>query len=83
MQQPHVQNEEPQRIAEKTDPKLGDILGIPANGQVRALNSDDPKEEQRLIQAIKDNYNKDPLTRTMLNNPDNHKKHFRVTNGLI
>jgi hypothetical protein len=65
------------------EPTLGDILGVPSDGKICALNEDDPEEEKRLIKAIKDHYDKDPLTRTVLTNPNHHLTYFRVNNGLI
>jgi len=77
------EQDNPQRVAGGDDTTLGDILGLPVSRRTRALNTKDPEEDRRLMQTIKDNYSQDPLTRTVLTNPDNHKKHFRVTAGLI
>jgi hypothetical protein len=43
----------------------------------------DVEGDRRLMQTIKDGYEKDRLTRTVLANPENHKKHFRVSDRLI
>jgi hypothetical protein len=73
----------PQPVTTGDDTVLGDVPGIPARGKIRPLNKDDSKEEHRLIQTIKDNYDRDPLARTVLASPENHKKFFRVSDGLI
>ena len=38
---------------------------------------------QRLLSMIKTNYEKDPLTRSMLANPNDHQKYFHISNELI
>ena len=65
------------------EPRLADSLGIPSSGKVHALNHDDPAEEQQLNKLIKDGYGQDPLTRSVLVNPDHHKRYFRMSDGLI
>lgn len=61
---------------------LGDILGRPPDRH-QALNADARMEDEQLIQTIKKNYDRDPLARTVLANPESHKKYFRVTQELI
>jgi len=65
------------------EPRLADTLGIPSSGKVHTLNHDDPAEEQQLNKLIKDGYGQDPLTRSVLANPDHHKRYFRMSDGLI
>jgi hypothetical protein len=62
---------------------LGDILGLPSSGKVHALYSDEPEEDKRMIQMMKDNYAQDPLTRMVLANPGDHKRFFSTADGLI
>jgi hypothetical protein len=84
MQQATAETQDmPQPPAEEEDPTKGDILGHSPTGQPPMLDNENPEEDQQLLQTIKDNYEKDLLTRTMLANPENHKKYFRVSKGLI
>ena len=73
----------PQRNTERDDPTLGDILGLPPNGRVNTLDGEDSRETQRLLSMIKKNYEKDPLTRSVLASPNDHQKYFRISNELI
>lgn len=41
------------------------------------------QEDKALRRMIKGNYDKDPLTRSVLTNPNNHKTFFRLTDGLL
>ena len=81
--EPADEVERPATATNEEEITLGDTLGIPAGGRVRALNDGDVEEDRRLLKAIKENYDKDPLTRIVLANPDNHKTYFRVTDGII
>ena len=74
--------DEPQRAAGEHEPTLGDILGHPPSKKTQVL-SDDPRRDDRLLQSIKTNYDRDLLTRSVLAKPDNHTKYFRIDNGLI
>jgi hypothetical protein len=78
-----IGQEEPQLTGGLDEMTLGDILGLPSSGRVRALYSDEPEEDKRMIQSIKDNYARDPLTRMVLANPGDHKKFFSTADGLI
>ena len=62
---------------------LGDTLEIPAGGKMKAINEDNPEEDRRLLRTIKEGYNSDTLTRSVLANPENHKRHFRLAEGLL
>jgi hypothetical protein len=65
------------------DPTLGELLGLLPTGRVSTINGEGSKETQQLLQTIKANYEKNPLTRSMLASPENHKNHFHINNELI
>jgi hypothetical protein len=76
--------EVPQPIKEKDELTLRDIMGRRPTEQSQPLNSEDPVADKRLLQVIKENYERDLLTRSMLTKPVNHKKYFHMaTNGKI
>jgi hypothetical protein len=62
---------------------LGDALEDPSLGKGRVLYSDEPEEDQRITQTIKENYKQDLLTRMVLARPEDHRKFFNIIDGLI
>lgn len=75
--------EVPQLIKEKDELTLGDIMGRLPPERSQPLNSEDPVADKCLLQVIKENYERDPLTRSVLTKLANHKKYFHISDGLI
>jgi hypothetical protein len=75
--------DKPHQGTEKDSVMLGDILGALPARAMPTTNRGSEEEDRHLLQSIKDNYEWDPLTRTVLANPDNHKQYLRITDGVI
>jgi hypothetical protein len=80
----HTERVTPSQPTEGRDnPTLGDILGQPTRCKATPPVQNNEHEDRLLLQTIKDNYDKDPLTQTVLTSPDNHRQHFRAVNGIL
>lgn len=65
------------------EPILEDVLGLPPAKKTILLHGGNAEEDARLLQSIKRSYNQDPLTKMVLENPENHRQSFKLKDGLI
>jgi len=72
-----------QPVANQSEPILEDIIGLSPNKESIPLLGNDPDTDKQMMRTIQGSYPKDPLTKMVLANPENHRQSFKVKDGLI
>ena len=65
------------------DQTLASALGKPVTGMTIEQLSYDPLDERALLATVKEGYDKDPLTRMVLAEPDKHSRYFDIDDEMV